>query len=214
MLDKDMFAELIKSQFNTFESVANGIYWIAIRQSKFNWMGLSKYNPQRELKSSAESLLRNVETMADSLIGQYQKEAREIALEQKAGFLKAIEMTLAASINSVLKEIRAESIKKATNQVQNNPVFAQINLKRMDSVGRSYNASYQVYLTSRHFAILVALQSDYVRFRLDKTALVDVIKANEVIKTISVEEMFSEGVLKLFHPNSNLRTQAHVTKTE
>jgi hypothetical protein len=213
-MDKDQFAGLIQSQFTMYEGTVNGIYWQAIRDNKSGWLGLTKTNYSALLSRASNTFLRSVENLADLHVQTLKGEARENAMLFKGGFIQTIMNTVEHSNRQVLDEIRASSLKVSTNTIESNPVFAQLNLKRMDSIGRSRSASKSIYLTSRHFALLVALQSDYVRYKNENIERVDILKDAQVLTTVLVDELMQEDVLKLFHPNSNLRTRAHVTQTQ
>lgn len=214
MFDKDQFGSLVKSQFAMYESVANGIYWQAERNGKSNWLGLSRANYATELSKASNSLLRGIENLTDSYIGHLTGEAYANARLFRAGYINSVIAITESSNRQVLAEIRKAALKSSIGVIEDNPIFAQLNLKRMDSIGRSRSASESIYLTSRHFAILVALQSDYVRFKHENIAFVDIVNKAEVMKTVSVDDLMQDDVLKLFHPNSNLRIQAHVTQTQ
>lgn len=214
MLDKDQFAGLIKSQFAMYESVANGIYWQAVRNAKTGWLGLTKANYSAQLAKASNSLLHGIENLADGYVNQFTGEAYANARLFRSGYINSVMAIMETSNKQVMAEIRKGLLKNSIGVVENNPIFAQLNLKRMDSIGRSRSASESIYLTSRHFAILVALQSDYVRFKHENIAFVDIVSKTHVINTVLVDNLMQEDVLKLFHPNSNLRIQAHVTQTQ
>lgn len=214
MLSDAAFLNLAKSQFDMYASVANGIFWNAIRTSKTGWMGLSNYDPKRELTAASQKVLAGFEMLADSYLAQFSDEVQKRAVVEKKVLLTSVRQTLNATNDQVLREIKAESLKQVNRQIERNPVFAQLNLKRMDSVGRSYSALYSVELSARHFVVLVSLERDYVRFKAENIALVNIMRDDVTVKTAKLEELHSEEVLKLFHPNSKLRIEAHVTETK
>lgn len=214
MLTQASFVDLVKSQFAMYESIANGVFWNGVRASKSSWMGLSNFNPKKQLTTAADSVYAGLQMMADSYISQFSEEVRKQAVTEKKVFLAAVRQILNATNVQVLQEIKSESLKQVNRQIEHNPIFAQLNLKRMDSIGRGYNALYSIELSARHFTVLVSLERDYVRFKAQGIKQVDIMRDDIRIKTIELEDLHSEETIKLFHPNSKLRIEAHVTETQ
>jgi hypothetical protein len=204
------FGALIKTQFQMFESCASSVFALAIREQKTSFLSMGRYNPKNELQVAANAFLNAFDSLADAHVFLLTGQAHDMAMVEKRATYKKLKSITDFSIKKVLNEIQKHKIRKSFN-MKSDGVFSQLNLKQQDGIGRSYSSSYLVELNAKHFSILAQLYAQYVTLKAQNVELIDIVsnENNEVKATAALKDVFELTVMNFFHPNSNVRIQAH-----
>lgn len=204
MLSRDEFIAIVKAQFDSFQTLANQIYWANLHRAKN-----TLYDPKLELQRASSGFLLNLELLANNYIRD-KGQTSQVVFDEFEILMNNARALLAVAVREVTNQMKMDSIKSNYNIKEESPVFAELSIKRRDTLGRSYNVSYALEIALKQFDVMVALKSDYVQMKAQNVERVRILKQEEVIQSVGIDELFSKEVLALFHPNSNLRIQPDV----
>lgn len=208
MLSRDEFITIIKAQFDNFQNLANQIYWANLNKSK----QATLVDPKFELQRASSNFLLNLELLADRYMRDKGQQNKEVFDEFEI-LMNSARALLAIAVREVTQQMQMDNIKASYGIRESNPVFAELSMKRKDALGRSYNVSYALEIALKQFDVMVALKSDYVQMKAQNVEQVSIMKQDELIKVVKTDDLFSDEVLALFHPNSNLRILPNDSQT-
>lgn len=200
MLSRDEFIGIVKTQFDSFQTLANQIYWANLQKAKND----SLYDPKLELQRASSNFLLNLEFMASNYMKDngHTNQATFVEFDTLMNNARAL---LTIAVREVTNQMKLDNIKATYRIREENPVFAELSIKRKDMLGRSYNVSYALEIALKQFHVMVALKSDYAQMKAQNIERVRIVKQDKVVLVANTSELMSDEVLKLFHPNSDLR---------